>query len=445
MATGHSSTGAATTAGNNNPLAFTSGENNDRRQGRPLLNSRACSYQDTSRYRTSTTFTKPDNHAKDPSSSDTLQTFTLPSTLPPPPPSDLQRTNSKDDLVSLASTAVGVGSHSSWDSISKAYSSRTATPSASVRGPPAPVHHNHSYQYTSAQQYLQAHHPASGGTPGTTTPSSLVRPSPFIPGFFVPSVTSLNGGTQTPPPILTGPTTPGAGGILAGGSIWGPASPSLSGSFNFTTDRPTPSQLPGVQIQSTSTSTPSAFAFTIHADRSLSADSRPGTPESLDSADVLKKKAVHVEPTDRTVMIAVDAADQEGLLTLDWACENVVKSGDAIVILRVVREQKGFKGGYKSASDMLSTIESRAREEADRVTCHALRQLGKSGKKCVDVVVKYRVGEPRRIIREVVQEEQPGVLVVGNGRKRLSGAFFHTAEGGFVPQGMEVEVVEARR
>lgn len=45
-------------------------------------------------------------------------------------------------------------------------------------------------------------------------------------------------------------------------------------------------------------------------------------------------------------MVAVDAADPAGLRTLDWACKKVVQPGDTLVIVRVVREQKGFKGLY---------------------------------------------------------------------------------------------------
>ncbi|TPX73018.1 hypothetical protein SpCBS45565_g00105 [Spizellomyces sp. 'palustris'] len=324
------------------PVPTTSSSSSPRK--RPPMNSRACSYQDTCRYRSS-----------------------LPSS---------SAGSSREDLPSKL---------------------RPSTPGASVRGPPP--------------------------TPGS-------RPSPFFPGFWLKD-----------PATSTTTTTPVS-------SIWAESSPSLTGKFVFETDSTT-------QAADSTHTVP--FAFTVHANRNLSAHSRPGTP--IDDAGVpipitpaqsaeRDKQEEHqleaVPATRRKLMVAVDAADQEGLRTLDWACKEMVQPGDTLVVVRVVKEQKGFKGGYAAASEMMKSIESRAHEEADRITCHALRALGQQSKKCIDLYVKYRTGDPRSQIRELVGTEHPDVLIVGNNRKRVSNTFFHGGEQSFLPEGLNVPVVSSR-
>ncbi|KAJ3005501.1 hypothetical protein HKX48_000642 [Thoreauomyces humboldtii] len=273
------------------------------------------------------------------------------------------------------------------------------------------------------------------------------HPSPFFPGHFVQN----GSGNNTP------------GDTLPSQSFWGPASPALAGAFTLEQDNKSP------------TSAQQSFAFTLHADRSLSHESIPGTPASERGDPTPIPTPIAIPPSvtqtsakqdvsgssstsGRTLMVAVNGSDPDGLATLDWACRTVVQPGDTLNVVRVVRELKGFKGNYAAATEMLSTIETRAREEADRVACHALRRLGKEGKKHVDLYVKYRVGEPTLQIRDLVSAIRPEVLVVG--KREVGGkvpgtpmvtasgrnVFFHGGHGPFVPDGLRevVSVVVAQ-
>ncbi|KAI9006187.1 hypothetical protein BC832DRAFT_472261 [Gaertneriomyces semiglobifer] len=296
--------------------------------------------------------------------------------------------------------------------------------------------------------------PGSGlGSVGSTAPSPNLRPSPFVPGFFVPlpaqqasnapSVSSSTGSLSTPAgPLQTEITSTSPYG--SNSALWPPPSPSLAGAFDFNLE-----DIKGQTISASTGSTPTkVFSFTVHAPRQLSATSRPGSPNEESPELRLRRQnaaLAEVPDTGRKVMVAVAAADQDGLHTLDWACRTQVHPGDTLIIIRVVKEQKGFKGGYNAAAEMIKTIEDRAREEADRVTCHALRQLGKERKRCVDLYVKYRTGDPRSRIREMVAEERPQALVVGNNKKRLATQFFHGPQNSFLPDNAgDVQVISVQ-
>ncbi|KAJ3009786.1 hypothetical protein HKX48_007742 [Thoreauomyces humboldtii] len=391
-------------------LAMGGGSGGGARAARPQLTSRACSYQDTSRYRSAGA-----NPLIVPVTGTASQTPAV-----------------KDDRPA------GLVGHDAPPSSSASPAVTAST--AAARNPSAPF--------------------------SATNRPILTRG--FTRDAWVKQLASGNGihpgsGANTPQkehPLMSGAA-----------SVWGPASPSLTGSFSIVQDVVGSPNAP-VPIQS--------FAFTIHADRHLSATSRPGTPttESGDpmpesvtaTADRFKEGQSQLESTPatgRTIMVAIDGTDTDGLATLDWACESVVQPGDTLIVVRVVRELKGFKGGYAAASDMLMTIERRARQEGDRVTCHALRKLGRTGKKCVDLHVKYRVGEPRAAIRDLVSHSKPSILIVGGARQRiakgplaprptpgtplaLTGAstnvFFHGGKGTFVPEDMkeQVEILTAQ-
>ncbi|KAI8922380.1 hypothetical protein DFJ77DRAFT_436699 [Powellomyces hirtus] len=397
-------------------------------RNRPQMSSRACSYQETSRYRTA----NPSSTAAPVSSHLSATRGTV--TAPAPALVESASTPTRQD----DSPAGLVGSENKGPT--------TAPVSATSR----PVL-NRGFTRDAWVKQL-----ASGGMGQAPAPTpALPSPrgqGPFAHGYFAGH--SSGSGKNTPAAEVVG-------------SVWGPASPSLITAFSFEED------ITGTE-GAVSPSTKS-FAFTVHADRHLSAVSRPGTPtdeageripESVtETAERFQEGLSRVDATPATgrkLMVAVDAADQDGLATLDWACKNVVQLGDTLIVVRIVKELKGFKGGYAAASDMLSTIEKRAREEADRVTCHAIRQLGREGKKCVDLYVKYRVGEPRACIRELVTSLQPRMLVVGNSRQRVAAValnrtpgpvpasagniFFHGGSSTFVPAAMrgDVEVITAQ-
>ncbi|KAJ3175417.1 hypothetical protein HDU87_006237 [Geranomyces variabilis] len=435
----------AAAAGAGGPAAAAAPQRN-----RPTMSSRACSYQDTSRYRTShSATTTPVAEISNPidrvnadgpvSASSVVSRAANASELPM---GQQQQPEKKDGLAGLVGSEVNNNNNNN-----KPRPFSAASRPVLARG------------FTREAWVKQL---ASGGVSQAHTPSATSTPrGGQAPGYFT---ASAPGGSakNTPAQELAG----------AAASVWGPASPSLTGAFTLEHDI-----IASPQAAENNTTPKQTFAFTVHAARHLSAVSRPGTPtdelgatvpESVtETAERYQEGRDHARATPATgrkLMVAVDGADPDGLATLDWACKNVVEPGDTLTVVRVVRELKGFKGGFAAASDMLRTIEARARSEADRVTCHAIRQLGREGKKAVDIFVKYRVGEPRAAIRELVAADLPRILVVGNSRQRVAAGslqrtpgpvhggnqtaniFFHGGHGTFVPESLrgDVEVVTAQ-
>ncbi|KAJ3149061.1 hypothetical protein HDU89_004063 [Geranomyces variabilis] len=416
-------------------------------RNRPTMSSRACSYQDTSRYRTAHTaagtatpvaeISNPIDRVNDGPVSAVTRAADASEQAAGQQQQQQQQPEKKDGLAGL----VGLETNNKPRPFS------AANRPVLTRG------------FTREAWVKQL---ASGGVSQAATPSATSTPrGGQAPGYFTASAPG-GSGKNTPAHEFGG----------AGASVWGPASPSLTGAFTLEHDI-----IASSQADESNTAPKQTFAFTVHAARHLSAVSRPGTPtdelgatvpESVtETAERYQEGRDHASATPATgrkLMVAVDGADPDGLATLDWACKNVVEPGDTLTVVRVVRELKGFKGGFAAASDMLRTIEARARSEADRVTCHAIRQLGREGKKAVDIFVKYRVGEPRAAIRELVAADQPRILVVGNSRQRVAAGslqrtagpvqggnqtaniFFHGGHGTFVPESLrgDVEVVTAQ-
>ncbi|KAJ3149866.1 hypothetical protein HDU86_006824 [Geranomyces michiganensis] len=439
-------------------------------RNRPTMSSRACSYQDTSRYRTA--------HAAAGTASATVTPaaeITNPieradyggpvssSVVASAEQHQQQKKEQEQEQQELAVKPDGAaGLVGSETTTSNNNNNKPRPFSASNRPVLTRGFTREAWvkQLASGGVNSQVHTPAAGvnaAAAGQATP----RGSGQAPGYFTASAPSTSG--KNTPAHEFGGSVPA--------SVWGPASPSLTGAFTLDNDIVPSSQGENNNNQK------QTFAFTVHAARHLSAVSRPGTPtdelgaavpesvtETAERYQEGRDRASATPATGRKLMVAVDGADPDGLATLDWACKNVVEPGDTLTVVRVVRELKGFKGGFAAASDMLRTIEARARSEADRVTCHAIRQLGREGKKAVDIFVKYRVGEPRAAIRELVAADLPRILVVGNSRQRVAAGslqrmpgpvqggnqtaniFFHGGHGTFVPESLrnDVEVITAQ-
>ncbi|KAJ3279403.1 hypothetical protein HK104_001502, partial [Borealophlyctis nickersoniae] len=149
--------------------------------------------------------------------------------------------------------------------------------------------------------------------------------------------------------------------------------------------------------------------------------------------------AVPKEGTSK-IMIAIQAADAEGLHVVSWAIKDVVKDGDTVVIVRIVKRPEGFRGNYAASSDLLTTIHARAREEGESLLHLTTSFLSRYNKHHVNVYVKYRVGEHREKIRAVLDAERPSKLCVGNGRKRVATRWFHGDVTELVPPHLSNEI-----
>ncbi|KAI8824292.1 uncharacterized protein EV422DRAFT_315434 [Fimicolochytrium jonesii] len=262
-------------------------------QRRPQLNSRACSYQDTSRYRASGAAPQ--------------LARTNSSQYTPYGEEDVNKPKVVGELAAVSDNAPE-------QVVERPALTRTFTREAWVK------------QMTSGVSATPKQSPSVYGP----------RQSPFIPGgHYNPSGSGLS--------------TPAGDSGLTTSSAWGPASPSLTGTFNVSSDLHS--------SENNDADGKQTFAFTVHAERNLSAHSRPGTPVNDAGDRVPESVAETVERhregqevvdatplTGRKVMVAVDAADQDGLNTLAYACDKVVHPGDVLYVVRVVREQRGFKG-----------------------------------------------------------------------------------------------------
>lgn len=146
------------------------------------------------------------------------------------------------------------------------------------------------------------------------------------------------------------------------------------------------------------------FAFTYHAQaRDGAAVATPATSDSTPK-----------------VMVALEAADSEGLSVLQWAVREAVGKEQSLVIVRAVRRPEGFRGNFGTANDLMKNIETKAKAEAEMLMNWAAKELGKCEKNGVEIYVKYRVGEHREQIKALVDEVRPVKLVIRSNQRRIA-------------------------
>ena len=97
----------------------------------------------------------------------------------------------------------------------------------------------------------------------------------------------------------------------------------------------------------------------------------------------------------------------------------MAKVPGTLVLIRAVKRPEGFRGNYSRAADLMGTVEARAKAEAEQLVTHAAKALRSAGKDQVRIVVKYRVGEHRERIRQILEEVRPSKLVVGSNKRRI--------------------------
>ncbi|KAJ3034922.1 hypothetical protein HDV00_004532 [Rhizophlyctis rosea] len=124
-----------------------------------------------------------------------------------------------------------------------------------------------------------------------------------------------------------------------------------------------------------------------------------------------------------------------------WAAKEIMTPTGTLVIIRAIKRPEGFRGNYGRAADLMATVEVRAKQEAEQLINAAARALSRVGKDRVEIVVKYRVGDHRERIRQILEEVHPTKLIIGSNKRRIGNRFHHGSPNAMIPADLNVELI----